>query len=146
MNIEPPRPPPPRGSYYRNRDGRDNWHGSNNRRDYDKDRSKDVRGGVGRFDRGGMRDRSHRPWRFDRDNGYNKYRGDKEHQYGRGDRHDKTENGGGYGGNKHNGNNNAGNSNQWNQNNSEDMAWQQYNGGWFVITTVQVNTFSVFHV
>lgn len=124
LNIEPPRPPPPRGSYYRNRDGRDHWRSSNNRRDFDKDHNKDVRGGVGRFDRGGMRDRSsHRPWRFDRDNGYNnKYR-DKDQQYGR-ERYDKAENGG-YS-NKHNGNS-SGNG-QWNQNNGEDMGWQ-FNGG-----------------
>ena len=112
LNIDTPRPPPPRGSYYRNREGRDNWHSSGNRRDYDKDR-KDGRGGVGRFDRGGggMRERSHRPWRFDRDNGYGKYR--EKDQYGR-DRHDKSD-GGGY---KHG---------HWNQNGNEDMSWQ-YNG------------------
>ena len=108
LNIEPPRPPPPRGSYYRYREGRDNWNG---RRDFDKDRKDGGRGG-GRFDRGGVRDRdrSHRPWRFDRDSGY-KYR--EKDQYGR-DRHDKGE---GVTYNKHSG------TGHWNQNGNEDMGW-----------------------
>ena len=70
---------------------------------------------MGRFERGGMRDRTHRPWRFDRDNGYGgKYRGDKE-QYPR-ERHEKGEGGAGY---KH-----------WNQNGNEggEMGQWQYNG------------------
>ncbi len=119
LNIEPPRPPPPRGSYYRNREGRDNWNSSNGRRDYDKER-KDTRNG-GRFDRGGIRDRSHRPWRFDRDNGYTKYR--EKEQYSR-DHHDKNDSGS-Y---KHS----SGNGNHWNGNGTvngtEDIGWQ-YNGG-----------------